>query len=109
MARKKKSRGPLRKLWGLSKLLLLLLVLAAVGLGIWYSQQSETTQREAQERTIHALDWLVEQDETNRQTDEFLTWLIERIPSSSGTVIEVASLPGADRYTFAGIPLSGIH
>jgi endonuclease G len=112
MARRKtsgkrgKNKGVIRRLWGYSKLLLLVAALAAVGGGIWYTQQDEATQRHAQEQVIDALDWLAERDETNRDTDKFLDWVISQIPASQGAVIQVGNIEGADQYTFAGIPVS---
>ncbi len=111
MARRKtsgkrgKNKGVIRKLWGYSKLLVLLIVLGAIGGGIWYTQQDEDTQRQAQEKTIESLDWLIERDATDRATDDFLNWIISQIPASRGVVVSVGNIEGADRYTFAGVPV----
>jgi hypothetical protein len=54
----------------------------------------------AQEQVLESLDWLVEQDATNRETDEFLGWLIEQIPASRGVVVSVGNIEGSDRFYF---------
>lgn len=106
-AKRVKRKGPIRRLWGFCKVFLLLGTIGAIAGGIWYIQQDEATQRDAQGRAITALDWLVELDQTNRQTDDALNWIIQNIPASRGVVISVGDVEGADRYTFAGIPVSG--
>jgi endonuclease G len=84
---------------------LLLVVLAAIGGGIWYTQQDTSKQRQAQERAIAALDWLAERDETDRAADDFLNWVVRQIPASRGVIVSVGNIEGSDRYTFAGVPV----
>lgn len=93
------------RLWRNCKLLLLLGAIAAVVYGFWYSKQDEETQRRAQEQAIVALDWLIELKQTNRDTDAVLRWVIKQMPASLGNVITVGDIEGADRYTFAGVPV----
>jgi endonuclease G len=76
-----------------------------VGYGYWYSQQDETTQSRSQEQMLVALDWLIERDETKKETDEILRWIVQQIPASQGIVVSVGNIEGADRYTFAGVPV----
>ncbi len=81
-------------------------MLALIVYGIWYSQQDAATQRRSQEQVIVCLDWLIELKQTNRDTDEMLNWVIQKIPASLGNVVTVGDVDGADRYTFAGVPVS---
>jgi len=76
-----------------------------VGYGVWYSQQNEATQSHSQEQVLVALDWLIERDETKKETDEVLRWIAQQIPASQGIVVSVGNIEGADRYTFAGVPV----
>ena len=103
--RQKRSKGPIRKLWGYCKLLVVLTALSCVGYGVWYSQQDEATQSHSQEQVLVALDWLIERDETKKETDEVLRWIAQQIPASQGIVVSVGNIEGADRYTFAGVPV----
>jgi endonuclease G len=93
------------RLWRNFKLLLLLGAIAAIVYGFWYSKQDEDTQRRAQEQAIVVLDWLIELKQTNRDTDTVLRWVIKQMPASLGNVIAVGDVEGADRYTFAGVPI----
>lgn len=93
------------RLWRNSKRLMLLSLIAAVIYGIWYSRQDEATQRRSQEQVIVALDRLIELKQTNRDIDTVLHWVIRQLPASLGTVITVGDVAGADRYTFAGVPI----
>lgn len=104
--RRGKNKGAIRRWWNYCKLLLLVVVLGAIGGGAWYSQQDEAVQRYAKEKAVEKLTWLVELDETNKNTDEFLIWVIEQIPTSKGSVVQLSDLEGADQYTFAGLPVS---
>ena len=104
-SRRGKNKGAAGKLWGYTKFLLLLGILAGIGFGIWYSQQDKDTQREAQEEVIAALDWLIELQETDKETDDFLNWIVSQIPASRGVVVSVGNIEGSDRYTFAGVPV----
>lgn len=104
--RKIKNRlGLMARLWKNCKLLLLLAVLAAIAYGFWYAKQDEATQRRSQEQIIVGLDWLIELKQTNRDMDTVLHWVIQQMPASLGNVITVGDVAGADRYTFAGVPL----
>ncbi|MGZ0655367.1 DNA/RNA non-specific endonuclease [Coraliomargarita sp. W4R53] len=93
------------RLWRNCKLLLLLGVIAAIAYGFWYSKQDEATQRRSQEQMIVGLDWLIELKQTNRDVDSVLNWVIQQMPASLGNVIAVGDVEGADRYTFAGVPI----
>lgn len=101
-----KSKGVIRRFLGYAKLLMLVGALAVVGGGIWYAQQDEATQRRAQAQAVGALDWLDERDETNKVADQFLVWVIDRIPVSRGAVMLAGDTEGADQYTYAGVPIS---
>ncbi|WP_308984744.1 DNA/RNA non-specific endonuclease [Thalassobacterium sedimentorum] len=68
-------------------------------------KQDEATQRRSQERLIVGLDWLIELKQTNRDMDAVLNWVIQQMPASLGNVITVGDVEGADRYTFAGVPI----
>ena len=70
------------------------------------AQQDEATQRRAQAQAVGALDWLVERDETNKVADQFLRWVIDRIPVSRGAVMLAEDTEGADQYTYSGVPIS---
>ena len=80
-------------------------MLGCVGYGVWYSQQDAGTQQRSQEQALIALDWLIERDETKKEADEILRWIAQQIPASQGVVVSVGDIEGADRYTFAGVPI----
>jgi endonuclease G len=101
----KKQLGLMARLWRNCKLLLLLAVVAAIAYGVWYTKQDEETQRHSQEQMIVGLDWLIELKQTNRDVDTVLRWVIQQMPASLGNVITVGDIEGADRYTFAGVPI----
>jgi endonuclease G len=103
--RTKKGKDPIRKLWGYCKLLVFLTAIGCVGYGFWYSQQDEATQSNSQEQILVVLDWLIERDETKKETDEILRWIVQQIPASQGIVVSVGNIEGADYYTFAGVPV----
>jgi endonuclease G len=84
---------------------MLLGLIAAIIYGFWYSKQDAETQRRSQEQVIVGLDWLIELKQTNRDIDTVLHWVIRQMPASLGTVIAVGDVEGADRYTFAGVPI----
>lgn len=96
------------RLWKNFKLLFMLSLIGVVIYGFWYSRQDEATQRRSQEQAIVYLDWLIELKETNRDMDEALNWIIQKIPASLGNVVVVGDIEGADKYTFAGIPVGGL-
>ncbi len=81
-------------------------MLTVIGAGIWYSQQDEATQRHSQKQFLDALDWLVDLEQTNKNTDEFLNWIVGQMPASKGVSLSVDTIQGAGRYTFSGIPVS---
>ena len=103
--KQKRSKGPIRKLWGYCKLLVILLVLGCVAYGFWYSKQDADAQARSQEQALTALDWLIERDETKKEADEVLRWIAQQIPASQGIVVSVGDIEGADIYTFAGVPI----
>ncbi|QYY34619.1 DNA/RNA non-specific endonuclease [Ruficoccus sp. ZRK36] len=101
--RKKKSLLSLPFRFG--KITLVLVVLAALGFGIWYSQQDDETQEAVNQRAIAVLVWVRDRRETNRKTDRWIEWVMDRIPASRGIVVDADAL-GADRYTLAGLPVA---
>jgi len=111
MAAKRKANRQMKKVGLIVRLwrnIKLIVVLSFVGLaiyGFWYSRQGPKIQRQTQEHLLVGLDWLVELKATNRDVDEILNWIIQQIPASLGAVIAVGSIEGADRYTFAGVPV----
>lgn len=111
MARKRKIQRRVRqlgmfgRLWRNCKLAVVLSIIAAVIFGVWYSKQDTATQRRSQEFAIVGLDFLIELKQTNRDADEMLNWLIQQMPASLGNVVAVGDIEGADRYTFAGVPV----
>ena len=111
MARKRKIQrrvrqlGMLGRLWRNCKVAVLLSIIAAIIFGVWYIKQDAATQRRSQEVAIVGLDFLIELKQTNRDADEILNWLIQQMPASLGNVVAVGDIEGADRYTFAGVPI----
>ncbi|CAA6679828.1 MULTISPECIES: DNA/RNA non-specific endonuclease [unclassified Lentimonas] len=104
--RRVRQLGMIGRLWRNCKLLVLLSLVAAVAYGFWYSKQDAATQRRSQEQIIVGLDFLIELKATNGDVDEILNWVVQQIPASLGNVIAVGDVEGADRYTFAGVPVS---
>lgn len=103
--RRVRQLGMLGRLWRNCKLAMLLFVVVAVIFGFWYSKQDEAMQRRSQELAIVGLDFLIELKQTNGDVDEILNWVISQMPASLGNVVAVGDIEGADRYTFAGVPV----
>ena len=101
----KRQLGVIGRIWRQFKWLLFFGLIAALLYSFWYVKQDEATQRRAQDRAIVVLDWLVELKQTNRDTDALLNWVIQQMPASLGNVIAVGDVKGADRFTFAGVPI----
>ena len=67
--KQKRNKGPVGKLWGYFKLLVILLVIGCIAYAVWYSKQDETTQTRSKKQALIALDWLIERDETKTEAD----------------------------------------
>lgn len=97
----RKRRLPLRWLvW-----LVVLGAACAGGGAFWYTRQEPSRQQEVQRQAATSLEWLRDSDATGRDVDAFIDRLLRLLPVSEGEAVTVGDLPGADRYTLAGLPV----